>query len=126
MYTENNDRAVERVMDNAFTKMRNLIDVDAVVGTPITTVDGVSIVPISKVTMGFLTGGGEYSDMLTDDAVYPFAGGSGAGAVVTPTCFLVSDGANVRLISVDEKNPYEKLLELVPIVVDKIVNNKES
>ncbi len=63
MIVQSNEHPVERVMDNAFTKIRTLVDADTVVGNPVRTEDGVSIIPLSKVTMGFLTGGGEYSDM---------------------------------------------------------------
>lgn len=127
MIINSEERPIERVMDNAFTKMRSLIDVDSVVGSPVVTADGCSIIPISRVTMGFLTGGGEYSDLSKSSvADFPFAGGSGAGLSVAPMCFLVSDGKTIKLINVDEKNPIDKLLNLVPEVVQKIVNKGEE
>ena len=119
MIVQNNEHPVERVMDNAFTKIRTLVDADTVVGNPVTTEDGVSIIPLSKVTMGFLTGGGEYSDMAQQNlAEYPFAGGSGAAVSVRPIGFLVSDGKSVKIIKMDEKNPFEKVLDLIPDVID--------
>lgn len=119
----NNEHPVERVMDNAFTKIRTLVDADTVVGNPVTTEDGVNIIPLSKVTMGFLTGGGEYSDMSRQTYTeYPFAGGSGAGVSVSPIGFLVSDGKSVKLVNVDDKNPLEKLLDIIPEVVEGIMD----
>jgi len=72
--------------------------------------------------MGFLTGGGEYADDTRAlHESYPFAGGSGAGVSVSPICFLVSDGLEVKLISVDEKNPLDKIFELLPSVAEKMM-----
>ena len=122
MIIQPNEHPIERIMDTAFTKIRTLCNGDTVVGHPVTTADGVSIVPISKVTMGFLTGGGEYSDMSREDySEYPFAGGSGAGVSVSPIGFLVSDGKNVKMVNVDDKSPFDKIMELLPEVMDGFV-----
>lgn len=124
MILQNNEHPIERVMDNAFTKIRTLVDADTVVGNPVTTEDGVSIIPLSKVTMGFLTGGGEYSDMAQQNlAEYPFAGGSGAAVSVSPIGFLISDGKSVKIIKMDDKNPFEKILNLIPDVVDSLLDS---
>ena len=97
MIVREQEHPVERIMDNAFTKIRTIVEADTVIGTPDVTADGVSIIPISKVTAGFLTGGGEYSDMSRQSYTdYPFAGGSGAGVSVSPIGFLVSDGKTVK------------------------------
>ena len=127
MILQNNEHPVERVMDNAFTKIRTLVDADTVIGNPVITADGVSIIPLSKVTMGFLTGGGEYSDMAQQNlAEYPFAGGSGAAVSVSPIGFLVSDGKSVKIIKMDDKNPFEKILALIPDVVDSLLDVGEK
>lgn len=124
---QNNEHPVERVMDNAFTKIRTLVDADTVVGNPVTTEDGVSIIPLSKVTMGFLTGGGEYSDMAQQNLTeYPFAGGSGAAVSVSPIGFLVSDGKSVKIIKMDDKNPFDKILNLIPDVMESILDSGEK
>ncbi|MCI8435273.1 MAG: sporulation protein YtfJ [Clostridia bacterium] len=123
MIIQPNEHPIERIMDTAFTKIRTLCNADTVVGHPVTTADGVSIVPISKVTMGFLTGGGEYSDMSREDySEYPFAGGSGAGVSVSPIGFLVSDGKSVKMVNVDDKSPFDKIMELLPEVMDGFVH----
>jgi sporulation protein YtfJ len=111
-------------MDNAFTKIRALVDADTVIGSPVTTRDGVSIIPISKVTIGFLTGGGEYSDMSRQSYTeYPFAGGSGAGVSVAPVGFLVGDGKTVKLVGVDDKSAFDKILGLIPDVVANLLDD---
>lgn len=113
-------------MDNAFTKIRTLVDADTVIGNPVITADGVSIIPLSKVTMGFLTGGGEYSDMAQQNlSEYPFAGGSGAAVSVAPIGFLVSDGKSVKIIKMDDKNPFDKILNLIPEVVDGLFDKED-
>ena len=123
MIVQEPEHPIERIVDNAFTKIRTLVDADTVIGSPVTTNDGVSIIPISKVTMGFLTGGGEYSDMSRQTYTeYPFAGGSGAGVSVSPVGFLVSDGKSVKLVNIDDKNPLEKILDTVPDILDEIMS----
>lgn len=122
MIVGQNEHPIERIMDTALTKIRTLCNADTVVGQPVTTADGVSIVPISKVTMGFLTGGGEYSDMSREEYTeYPFAGGSGAGVAVSPIGFLVSDGKSVKLVNIDDKSPFDKIMDLLPDVMDGFV-----
>ncbi|MCH5163890.1 MAG: GerW family sporulation protein [Clostridiales bacterium] len=117
-----NDHPIERIMDNALIKIRSFVDADTVVGTPVTTNDGMSIIPISRVSMGFLTGGGEYSDLSAEQkSEFPFAGGSGAGVSVQPIGFLVSDGKSIKLVNINEKNPLEKLMDITPDIVDAIV-----
>ena len=77
--------------------------------------------------MGFVTGGGEYSDTSRESYdEYPFAGGSGAGVSVSPVGFLVSDGKSVKLVSVDDKNAYEKLLNLVPEIISAFTKGKSE
>ena len=123
MIIQQQEHPVERIMDNAFTKIRTLVEADTVIGTPVVTADGVSIIPISKITAGFLTGGGEYSDMSRQTYTeYPFAGGSGAGVSVSPVGFLVSDGKSGKLVNIDDKNPLEKILDTVPDILDEIMS----
>lgn len=122
MIVERNDHPIERLMDNALTKIRTFVDANTIVGDPVVTTDGVSIIPISKVTMGFLTGGGEYGEKISE---FPFAGGSGAGVSVSPIGFLVSDGKTVKLVNIDQKNALEKLMDLVPDILSLFSREKK-
>ncbi|MCL2676018.1 MAG: GerW family sporulation protein [Firmicutes bacterium] len=125
MIIENNNHPIERIMDNAMSKIRAFAASDTIIGTPVCTTDGVSIIPVSKVTMGFLTGGGEYSDLSRESySQYPFAGGSGAGVSVSPVGFLISDGRSVKLVHVDDKNLLEKALDTIPEVLDSLFQDK--
>lgn len=122
-----NDHPIERIMDNALVKIRSFVDADTVVGSPVMTSDGTSIIPISKISMGFLTGGGEYSDLSVEQKnEFPFAGGSGAGVSVQPIGFLVSDGKTIKLVNLGDKNPLEKLMEIAPEIVDSIVGKTKK
>lgn len=88
MIIDHEQHPIERLMDNAFVKMRGLVSADTVIGNAVTTADGVTIIPVSRVTMGFLTGGGEYAQGAGfSEREYPFAGGSGAGVSVAPVGF---------------------------------------
>ena len=122
-----NDHPIERIMDNALVKIRSFVDADTVVGSPVVTADGMSIVPISRISMGFLTGGGEYSDLSAEQKNdFPFAGGSGAGVSVQPIAFLVSDGKTIKLVNVGEKSPLEKLMDVTPDIVDAITRKAKK
>ncbi len=105
--SEHTEHPIERIMDSAFGKMRTLTDADIIVGNPIIMPDGTTVVPISKISIGIVTGGGEYSQKQQSE--YPFAGASGAGMSVSPVCFLVSDGKSVRMLNVGSKSMFDKI-----------------
>lgn len=126
MVIDNENHPIERIMDNALTKIRSFVDANTIIGTPIHTMDGISIVPISRVTMGFLTGGGEYGDIVNTYEQLPFAGGSGAGVSVSPVGFLVSNGQTVKLVNIDDKSAFENILELIPKLVSSVFCNNSN
>ena len=119
---------IDEVMQTAFNSIRSLVDVDVVVGKTIYAND-MMILPLTKVAMGFVSGGGEYySDMkeLKKEMQYPFSGGSGAGLSIQPIAFLVIDGKSVELIKVEQKSAFDKLVEVVPEVAKFITENFKS
>ena len=116
---DNFKNKIEEVMSTAMHNIRSLIDVDIVIGQPIKAAVGVTIIPLTKATVGFVSGGGEYYSELKEikkETEYPFAGGSGAGLNLQPVGFLVIDGKTVDLIKIDSKSAIEKLMEAVPEV----------
>lgn len=121
--SETTEHPIERIMDSAFGKMRTLTDADIIVGNPIMMPDGTTVVPISKISIGIVTGGGEYSDKQQNE--FPFAGASGAGMSVMPVCFLVSDGKSVRMLNVGSKSMFDKIAETVPDVVGSLFGKKK-
>ena len=122
--SEHVEHPIERIMDSAFGKMRTLTDADIIVGNPIIMPDGTTVVPISKISVGIVTGGGEYSEKQQSE--YPFAGASGAGMSVSPVCFLVSDGKSVRMLNVGSKSMLDKVVETVPEVVGSLFGKKRK
>lgn len=104
---------VENVLEQTLKNLRSIIDVDCIVGEPIK-YDGATILPISKVSVGFVSGGGEINNKnkRRKDLNYPFAGGSGGGCNLTPIGFLVVIKDKVEFLKVDCESNFEKILDL--------------
>ena len=116
-------QTLPNMLENTISKIRDMVDVNSVIGTPITTPDGVTIIPVSKVSVGFGGGGSDYTK--NNDA---FGGGAGGGVKVTPICFLnVKDGA-VRMMPVaaPANTTADRIVEQVPDVLDKIASFIDS
>ncbi len=113
---------IENLMKSTMESIKDMIDVNTIVGDPIKSIDGTTIIPISKVCFGFASGGSEFNNIKSTDSdnKYPFGGGSGAGVTVKPVAFLVVKNDSVRLLSVDQQNTYDKIVDTVPQVMDII------
>ena len=107
------------MLETTIEKIRQMLDVNTVVGTPITTPDGVTLIPVSKVSVGFGGGGSDFSSKAGDN---PFGGGVGGGVKVSPVCFLVVKDGNVRMLSIPEpaNSTTERIVEMLPDTLDKI------
>ena len=116
---------IEEVMTSAMNNLRSLVDIDVVVGKPISSSESMTIIPLTKVTMGFVSGGGEYNADLREkrDVEYPFSGGSGGGMSIKPIGFLVIKNQEIELIKIDAKTAIEKLIETVPEVARFVTKN---
>ena len=116
---------IEEVMNSAMNNLKSLVDIDVVVGKPIISNNAMTIIPLTKVTMGFVSGGGEYNADLKDkrDAEYPFSGGSGGGMSIKPIGFLIIKNAEIELVKIDAKSALDKLIETVPEVARFISKN---
>ena len=110
------------MLDNTIAKIREMIDVNSVVGDPITTPDGVTIIPVSKVSVGLGGGGSDFVSKHVNHHENPFGGGVGAGVKVTPVAFLVIKEGSVRMIPVatPANTTADRLVEMVPDTLDKI------
>lgn len=116
------------MLDNTIAKIRDMVDVNAVVGEAITTADGVTIIPISKVSVGFGGGGSDYVSKHVNQHENPFGGGVCAGIKVTPTAFLVIKDGTVRVLPVAEpaNTTADRLVEMIPDTLDKIATFIDS
>ncbi len=119
-----NEHPVENLMKSTMENLRDMIDVNTVIGEAVETRDGSYIIPISKVTFGFASGGSEFGTQCKPapdkDAKHPFGGGSGAGVTVKPVAFLVLRDDAVRLLPVDQNCTYDRIVDSVPQVLDMI------
>ena len=117
---------IEEFVSGAIKNIKTLVDVDVVVGRPIESSSNLTIIPLTKVTMGFVSGGGEYYSELREikkDNEYPFVGGSGSGLNLQPIGFLVIDGKDVQIVKVEMDSAIEKLIQAVPEVAKFISKN---
>ena len=112
------------MLDNTIAKIREMVDVNSVVGDPITTPDGVTIIPVSKVSVGFGGGGSDFVSKNPNHQENPFGGGVGAGVKVTPIAFLIIKEGSVRMLPVaaPANTTADRLVEMVPDTLDKIAN----
>ena len=110
------------MLENTIAKIREMVDVNSVVGEPIVTADGVTIIPVSKVSVGFGGGGSDFVSRHPNKEANPFGGGVGGGVKVTPIAFLVIRGENVRMLPVATapNTTADRLVEMVPDVLDQI------
>lgn len=120
------DNGLERLVDTAMQKIRELADCETVIGKPITT-DGVTIIPISKVSVGFTSGG---SDLPTKGSKDLFGGGTAGGVTLQPLAFITISNGEVKLLQMSVNASKENaLINMIPDVIDKItgfINNKKS
>ena len=116
------------MLDNTIAKIRELVDSNSVVGEPIVTADGVTIIPISKISIGLGGGGSDFVSRHVNHHENPFGGGVGAGVKVTPVAFLVIKEGNVRIlpVSAPANTTADRLVEMVPDTLDKIASFIDS
>ena len=110
------------MLENTIAKIREMVDVNSVIGTPITTADGVTIIPVSKVSAGFGGGGSDYVSKNANKQENPFVGGVGGGVTVTPIAFLIVKEGSVRMLPVaaPANTTADRLVEMIPDTLDKI------
>ncbi len=106
-----------------------MVDVNTIVGEPITSPDGVTIIPVSRVSFGFASGGSDFP--VKDAAMNGFGGGNGAGVKIEPIGFLIVKDGNVRMLNIAPPacTTLDRVLELVPDVLDRIesyINNRNK
>ena len=113
---------ISDVMATTLQKLREMIDVNTIVGEAIHTPDGLTLIPISQLSMGFASGGSEFGKTPKVEGKNNFGGGAGAGVKIEPIAFLVVRGDNVRLLPVGPGpvSTLDRVVDMVPDVVDKV------
>ena len=106
------------LMHSTMEKIHEMVDTNTIVGQPITTPDGVTLIPISKVSFGFGSGGADYGKVQPKD----FGGAAGAGVKIDPVAFLVIKEGTTRVlpVAVPASTTLDRVVEMVPDVIEKV------
>ena len=131
------EHPIQNIMYTAMNSIKEMVDVNTIVGDAIECKEGTVIIPISKVSFGFASGGSEFKGETIDEYNkrdkeeqinyrLPFGGGAGAGVSVNPIAFLVLQSNSVKLLPVDHSNALDKILDYMPDIIDKVneITNK--
>ena len=121
-------KTLPNMLENTVAKIREMVDVNSVIGNPITTPDGVTIIPISKVSVGFGGGGSDFVSKNVNKHENPFGGGAGGGVKITPVAFLIVKDGNVRMMPVaaPANTTADRIVEQVPDLLDKLAGFIDS
>ena len=112
------EHPIQQLINDAMGKVREIVDSNTVIGTPITTREGTTILPVSKISFGFVSGGTDFANEKQKDL---FGGAASSGASITPVGFLVIKGDSVKLIQLAENGrAVDRVLNMVPEVLDKV------
>lgn len=116
------DRPIEGLMDTTLDKIKQMVDVNTVIGTPITSPDGTTVIPVSKVMYGFTAGGSEFNPKKAENKNL-FGGVAGAGVTINPIAFIAITKDDVKLLNVTNfKDSGDRAVGMVPELVDKIIS----
>ena len=109
---------IGEMMETTMSKIKEMVDVNTIVGTPVTTPDGITLIPVSKVSFGFAAGGSDFPVKEKSG----FGGGNGAGIKIEPVGFLTIKDGSVRMINITPPadTTLDRVIELIPDVIDKV------
>ena len=114
------EHPIGHLMQTTLENIKDMVDVNTVIGEPIPTGSGATVIPVSKVSFGFVSGGGEYDPPQTPTADIPFAGGSGAGVSVQPVGFLVVSPGSVKVLPAQQPTAWERALNAAPQLMEDV------
>lgn len=139
-----NEHPIEGLMETAMNSIKDMIDVNTIIGDPIETSNGMVIIPISKVCFGFAAGGSEFKGETIDEYKkrdkeeevqyrLPFGGGSGAGISINPVAFVIVSKESIKVLPIEHSSVIDKLMDYVPdlmekanIIVDRTMENQSK
>ncbi|NLM46576.1 MAG: sporulation protein YtfJ [Firmicutes bacterium] len=125
------EHPIQGLMKTAMENIKEMVDVNTIIGDPVETHDGTTIIPISRVSFGFAAGGSEFESSQEEEkkgkkdeagqGSLPFGGGSGGGVSVQPVAFLVvSNTGQVRLLPVDRNAVFDRIMDVAPQIIDQL------
>ena len=120
--------SINGLIDTAMDKIKTIVDSSTVIGEKVETPDGSVIIPISKVTVGYVVGGGEYADLSARRVAnhFPMAGGSSGGMSVTPVGFLIESKGEIKFVNVENKSLYQTVLNMFNTLLSKVEEKAEE
>ena len=122
-----NTNKIKGLIDSSLESIRQMVDVNCVIGEAVSLPDGTVLIPISKVAVGFVSGGGEYSDLNSKRNLdeFPMAGGTGGGYSVSPIGFFVLNKNKFKMVHADKSSAYLTLLKNATEILKKMADKKE-
>ena len=124
-----NSTSINDLITNAMDKIKTIVDSSTIVGESITAPDGTIIIPISKVSVGFVVGGGEYADLSSRRVAnhFPMSGGSSGGMSISPVGFLIlQTNGDVEFVNVENKSLYQTILNMVNSLLEKLEKSEKG
>lgn len=115
------NRPIESLMKTTLENIKGMVDVNTIVGEPINCKDGIVIIPISKVSFGFGSGGSDFNSKDASSKLH-FGGGAAAGVTINPVSFIVIKDEMVRLLPVEYDSTYDKAIDSIPQLIEMIRN----
>ena len=119
---------INNLIGGAMEKIKTIVDSSTVIGEKVETSDGTTIIPISRVTVGYVVGGGEYADLSSRRVAnhFPMAGGSSGGMSLSPVGFLIIGEGEVKFINVENKSLYQTILNTFNSILNKMNEKAEE
>ncbi len=118
------EHPIEALMQTTMESLKEIVDVNTIVGEPVETIDGTVVIPISRISLGFASGGGEYEmkggEREQGNSKMPFAGGTGAGVSVQPVAFMVVGKEHIKLLPANSSGMVERIIDLAPQVIEEL------
>ena len=123
-----NSETINDLISSSMDKIKTIVDSSTIVGEKVVTDDGSTIIPISKVSVGYVVGGGEYADLSSRRVAnhFPMAGGSSGGMSVTPVGFLIETKGEVKFVNVENKSLYQTVLNMFNALLSKVEKSEEN
>lgn len=122
MKFDEDNKTIHNLIDSAMEKIKTIVDSSTIIGDMVVTDSGKCIIPISKVSVGYVVGGGEYADLSARRVAkhFPMAGGSSGGMSVAPVGFLIESDGNLTFVNVENKTLYQTVLNLFNTFLNKM------
>lgn len=116
------EHPINGLMETAMQSIKDMVDVNTIIGEAVESKDGTIIIPISKVSFGFGAGGSDFGQKNLSNPESNFGGGSGGGATIEPVAFMVVGKEEIKLMPVEKtSSPAQEIIESVPTLLDKVV-----